>query len=129
MKKIFLILLITSQNLSATIGQVKTTFPTQEKVTSLMDEAMKTNDLPAVVVMVVNRNNQKSSYTYGKAVWTENTPITANHIFRIASMTKLVTSIAALQLVEKGLIGLDDDLSKLLPEMAKIPILANVQRW
>jgi methyl acetate hydrolase len=40
---------------------------------------------------------------------------------------KLVTSIAALQLVEKGLIGLDDDLSLVLPEMAKIPILSNGQ--
>jgi CubicO group peptidase (beta-lactamase class C family) len=42
-------------------------------------------------------------------------------------MTKLLTSIAAMQLVEKGLISLDDELSPLLPEMAKIPILSNGQ--
>ena len=38
-------------------------------------------------------------------------------------MTKIVTSIAAMQLVERGKVELDQDLSGLLPEMAKIPIL------
>ncbi|HCW09147.1 MAG TPA: hypothetical protein DGG95_17460 [Cytophagales bacterium] len=42
-------------------------------------------------------------------------------------MTKLVTSVAAMQLVEQGKIKLDDDLSVLLPEMAKIPILKDGQ--
>jgi CubicO group peptidase (beta-lactamase class C family) len=60
-------------------------------------------------------------------VWKENGKVTGENIFVIASMTKLVTSIAAMQLVERGLIGLDDTLSLLLPEMAKIPILNNGQ--
>ena len=34
-----------------------------------------------------------------------------------------MTSIAALQIVEKGLFGLDDDVSKILPELAEQPIL------
>ena len=38
-------------------------------------------------------------------------------------MTKIVTSIAAMQLVERGKVELDQDLSGLLPEMARIPIL------
>jgi len=38
-------------------------------------------------------------------------------------MTKAITSVAALQLVEKGLIGLDDPLNELMPEMIVIPIL------
>lgn len=38
-------------------------------------------------------------------------------------MTKAIASVAALQLVEKGLIGLDDPLGKLMPEMTSIPIL------
>ncbi len=125
MKKVLLLLLIIFQNPWAIIGQVKTTFPTLAKITSLMDEAMKTNDLPAVVAIAINSKNQKRSYTFGKAVWTENEPVTTNHIFRIASMTKLITSIAAMQLVEKGLIGLDDDLTLILPEMSQIPILSN----
>lgn len=111
---------------TVTYGQAKTvSFPAQDWVTKVMDEAMKTSDLPAVVAIAINNKNQKLTYTYGKAVWTENSKVTGDNIFRIYSMTKLLTSIAAMQLVEKRLIGLDDDLSSLLPEMAEIPILSN----
>lgn len=87
--------------------------------------ALVSSDLPAVVAIAINTKGQKISYAFGKAVWTENGKVTEDHIFRIYSMTKIITSIAALQLVEKRLINLDDDLSLLLPEMAKIPILSN----
>jgi CubicO group peptidase (beta-lactamase class C family) len=90
-----------------------------------MNEAMTGSDLPAVVAVAVNSKSEEVEYTYGKAVWTKETEVTRYHIFRIYSMTKLVTSIAAMQLVEKGLVKLDDDLSLHLPEMSKIPILAN----
>jgi CubicO group peptidase (beta-lactamase class C family) len=41
----------------------------------------------------------------------------------IASMTKLMTSIAAMQTVERGLIGLDDDVSNILHEWKDAQIL------
>ena len=107
-------------------GQVANkSFPSQDKVIRQMDEAIKNSDLPAVVALAINKKGQKLTYTYGKAVWTEDQNVTTNHIFRIFSMTKVVTSIAAMQLVEKGLIGLDDDLSSLMPEMVAIPILSD----
>ncbi|KAH8670949.1 beta-lactamase [Xylariales sp. PMI_506] len=43
--------------------------------------------------------------------------------FLIASMTKLMTTIAALQVVERGLIGLDDDVTGYLPVLARQEIL------
>jgi CubicO group peptidase (beta-lactamase class C family) len=46
-------------------------------------------------------------------------PLQADAIFRIASMTKPVTSIAFMQLVEQGKIALSDPVSKVLPEFAK----------
>jgi CubicO group peptidase (beta-lactamase class C family) len=108
------------------IGQsTGTTFPTQEKVTSVMNKSIKTTDLPAVVAIASNTNNDEVSFVYGKAIWTENLSVTKDHIFRLYSMTKLITSVAAMQLVEKGLIGLDDDLSTIVPEMTEIPILSN----
>lgn len=113
---------------SIAYGQVKNmSFPAESRVKTIMDDEMKNSDLPAVVAIAINNKEQKVTYTYGKAVWAENPTVTADHIFRIYSMTKLLTSIAAMQLVEKGLIGLDDDLSILLPEMAEIPILSNGQ--
>ena len=100
-------------------------FPSQDRVTGFMDEEIENSDLPAVVATAINKKGQKLTYTQGKAVWSEDQNVTANNIFRIFSMTKVVTSIAAMQLVEKGLIGLDDDLSSLMPEMVAIPILNN----
>jgi CubicO group peptidase (beta-lactamase class C family) len=44
----------------------------------------------------------------------------------IASCTKLITTIAALQRVERGHVGLDDDLAGLLPELAELEILAGM---
>jgi CubicO group peptidase (beta-lactamase class C family) len=41
----------------------------------------------------------------------------------MASMTKLMTSVAAMQVVEKGLVGLDDDLGAILPELGDRKIL------
>jgi CubicO group peptidase (beta-lactamase class C family) len=46
----------------------------------------------------------------------------ADAIFRIASMTKPVTSVAALQLIERGRISLDAPVSKYLPELSGLSV-------
>lgn len=48
--------------------------------------------------------------------------VEADAIFRIASMTKPVTSIALMQLVEQGLIALSDPVAKYIPEFAKLGV-------
>ncbi|KAF5864381.1 hypothetical protein ETB97_007943 [Aspergillus alliaceus] len=50
-------------------------------------------------------------------------PLSSASVMAFASMTKLMTSIAALQLVERGLIGLDEDAGPLLLDLAQIKIL------
>ena len=50
-------------------------------------------------------------------------PIRGNDIFWIASMSKPITSLAALQLVEKGKLNLDDPIDKYLPYFSN-PIIA-----
>ncbi|KKY18585.1 putative beta-lactamase family protein [Diplodia seriata] len=49
--------------------------------------------------------------------------ITPSNTFHLASCTKLLTSICALQCVERGLIGLDDPLDAYLPELCALPII------
>jgi CubicO group peptidase (beta-lactamase class C family) len=51
--------------------------------------------------------------------------MTRDTLFRIASMTKPVTSVAALMLVEDGLIALDDPVSRWLPELANPQVLTD----
>jgi CubicO group peptidase (beta-lactamase class C family) len=47
----------------------------------------------------------------------EASPLNFDAVLKIGSCTKLITSIALLQCVEKGLVGLDKSLSKLFPEL------------
>jgi len=79
--------------------------------------------LPALIMGYSNREGKMDWYAFGPSVWGGKDTINENNIFRIFSMTKAIGSVAALQLVEKGLIGLDDPLDKLMPEMTSIPIL------
>ena len=62
----------------------------------------------------------------GAVGWTDATaqvPLTPGHIFRIASMTKPIVSVAALMLVEEGRIALDDPVTKWARELASMRVL------
>ena len=50
-------------------------------------------------------------------------PVAANSIFAIASMTKAITTTAALQLVEQGKAGLDEPVARHLPQFERIQVL------
>jgi methyl acetate hydrolase len=51
--------------------------------------------------------------------------VTTDAIFRIASMTKPITSVAAMQLVEQGRISLDDPAGQYLPELAHLSVVTS----
>src|SRR5450756_1934103 len=48
-------------------------------------------------------------------------------IFRIASMTKPITSVAALMLIEAGKLRLDDPITKWMPEFRDMRVLKNAE--
>lgn len=83
----------------------------------------KATGIKAVAYGFVTKEGQHFTEAFGPAVFSEDAGLTANHIFRIASMTKAITSVAAMQLVERGLLNLDDTVSKLLPAIGQVPIL------
>ncbi|KAI7976122.1 hypothetical protein EIK77_008140 [Talaromyces pinophilus] len=53
-------------------------------------------------------------------------PLQIDDIMTLASGTKLITSIAALQVVERGLVGVDDDLGEIIPELGALKVLREV---
>ena len=59
----------------------------------------------------------------GKRDTTKNIPMTADAIFRIASMTKPVTSVAIMQLVESGRIKLDEPAATYASELSNVQVL------
>jgi CubicO group peptidase (beta-lactamase class C family) len=80
------------------------------------------NDVPGIVAMVTDRRGIRYQGAFGLAENAPPRPMRLDTIFRIASMTKAVTSVAAMQLVEQKRIALDDPIEKYLPEFAKLQV-------
>ena len=78
--------------------------------------------IPGAVAIVADGSRVLYRRAFGMADPSTATPMNADTIFRIASMTKPVTSVAAMQLIEQGRIGLDDLVSKYLPELERPPV-------
>jgi len=71
---------------------------------------------------------------HGKVAWTapfgyldlaSKTPMTEDTIFRIASMTKPITCVAVMILVEQGKLGLDDPVARYLPDLKEMRVLGD----
>ena len=54
-------------------------------------------------------------------------PLTIDTVIRIASSTKLVTCVAVMQCVERGLLQLDSDVLNVLPELKDLKLLKDFQ--
>jgi len=80
--------------------------------------AVERKDVPGVVALVTNRERVLYQGAFGVADVATGRALDVNALFRIASMTKPVTSLALMQLIEQGRIGLDDPVEKYLPELA-----------
>jgi len=80
--------------------------------------------VPGLVTLVAS-GDQVHVETLG-ALSVGGTPVQRDSLFRIASITKPVTGVATLALIEEGLIGLDEPVDILLPELAGRRVLARV---
>jgi methyl acetate hydrolase len=87
--------------------------------------AVERKDVPGVVALITDRDRVLYQSAFGVADVSTGRPLTADALFRIASMTKPVTSVALMQLVEQGRIGLDDPAEKYLPELVGLKVISS----
>jgi CubicO group peptidase (beta-lactamase class C family) len=87
-----------------------------------LSAAVARGDVPGLVVMAATRDEVLYQGAFGQAEVGRDRHMTADAIFRIASMTKPVTSVAALQLYEQGRFAIDDPAEKYLPELANLMV-------
>lgn len=83
-------------------------------------------DIPGVVVAIRCDDQVLLSRGYGYANLEQHIPITPRHIFRIASHSKTFTATAIMQLVERGMLRLDDCLAQSIPWLRELDDLAQV---
>ncbi|MCF2907495.1 beta-lactamase family protein [Pseudoalteromonas sp. DL2-H2.2] len=82
-----------------------------------IEQLLAEHHLPGLVLMVKHQNKLVHYNAYGKVNVKKPKPMTKDALFRIFSMSKPITSVALLQLVDRGQIDLADDIRKFLPEL------------
>lgn len=95
----------------------------QDNLEKIIKKEISNTKIPAVVMGKISKDGQMQFFSKGPSRWDRNDTIGKKNIFKIASMTKALASVAALQLVEQGKITLDESLDEYLPEMSSIKIL------
>ena len=87
------------------------------------EQAFAAANLPGAVGMIVDRDGVRFSSVLGEADAVSHVPMREDTLFQIASMTKAITSVAAMQLVEQGRLSLDADIGAVLPDLADPQVL------
>ena len=81
--------------------------------------------IPGIVALVVDADRIVYTGAFGRQNVAAGVPMATDTIFRIASMTKPVTSVAVMMLVQEGDIGLDDPVSDYLPAFEGEQVIEN----
>ncbi len=93
------------------------------QIDQVLREAVDQKKLPGVVAMVASAGGVIYQGASGKRDTVKNIPMTVDSIFRIASMTKPITSVGVMQLVESGRVKLDEPAATYLPELSHVQVL------
>jgi methyl acetate hydrolase len=93
------------------------------EVDRVLSAAVERGDVPGVVAAAATREGPVYEGAFGRRALPAGAAMTADTVFWIASMTKAITSAAALQLVEEGELSLDRPIADILPELAAPKVL------
>ena len=91
----------------------------EEVVQGYVDDAA----IAGAVTLIARKGGQAHVRAYGMADRDSSTPMRPDAIFRIASMTKPVTSVAVMMLYEEGRFKLNDPVGQYLPALAALDVL------
>lgn len=93
------------------------------RIDSLVTRLIANKRIPGAVVMLVQDGAVVYNKAFGYRDIETKAPLQRDDIFRIASQTKAITSLAAMMLWEEGKFALDDPISKYIPEFDKQQVL------
>jgi CubicO group peptidase (beta-lactamase class C family) len=93
------------------------------RIDTLLGEAVAQGVAPGVVAAAVMRDGVIYQGAFGRLGLSREQPLRLDTIFWIASMTKALTSVAAMQLVERGALFLDRPIGAIVPELGSQQVL------
>ncbi|MEK6689120.1 MAG: serine hydrolase domain-containing protein [Gemmatimonadota bacterium] len=95
------------------------------RIDSLLNELVTQQKIPGAVVLILREGSVVKHTAYGFRDVGTRVPLQKDDIFRIASQSKAITSLAVMMLWEEGRFGLDDPISRYIPEFAKPSVLTS----
>jgi methyl acetate hydrolase len=93
------------------------------QIGSVLRQAVDAKEVPGVVAMAATDKGVLYEGAFGVRAVDQSTPMTLDTVFRIASMTKAITSVAAMQLVEQGKLKLDGPVPDIDPALGSPQVL------
>lgn len=99
-----------------------------KRLDSFFNAAIKNGYAPNAVTFIARNGQIVHNKAYGFSNLEKHTSAKTTDIFRIASQTKLITTIALLMLYEEGRLYLDDPIAKYLPEFKDVEVLVKYDR-
>src|ERR1700736_4839906 len=114
--------LAAAASFGAKVGRVAAAQP-HAQVDAVLRRATEAREVPGAVAVAATDKGLLYEGAFGTRDLANGPEMTPDTIFRLASMTKAVTSTAAMQLVEQGRLQLDQPIGNVLPELAAPQVL------
>jgi CubicO group peptidase (beta-lactamase class C family) len=92
------------------------------KVGEFFNNEVATGKIPGAIVLIKQHGKPVYDQSFGVQDVESKAPITDRTIFRLFSMTKAITSVAAMALVDEGKLRLNDPVSKYIPTFANVKV-------
>jgi serine-type D-Ala-D-Ala carboxypeptidase/endopeptidase len=102
-------------------NNLTSTFEITDQIKALIDERLDKNKTNAAIVIGFIDPNGTQLYAHGKMSNSSNATVDENTLFSIGSTTKVFTTILLADMVDKGLVKLDDPIEKYLPSYVAVP--------
>ncbi len=94
-----------------------------ERVDTILSQAVESGTMPGIVAVAATDKGRVYEGAFGTREVGKTAPMTLDTVVWIASMTKAITTTAAMQLVEQGKLSLDRPATDVVPELAKAQVL------
>jgi CubicO group peptidase (beta-lactamase class C family) len=92
------------------------------KVGEFFKNEVATGKIPGAIVLIQQHGKPVYHEFFGVQDTVSKAPMTDQTIFRLSSMTKAITSVVAVQLIDQGKLRLDDPIAKYIPSFANVKV-------
>ena len=94
-----------------------------DRIDAVLADACESGAVPGAVAAVADAGGVTYHKAFGWSDPDRRDPLDGDTVFRLASMTKLITAVAVMRLVDAGKLKLDDPITQHLPEFAAVKVL------